>query len=517
MILNNTQANIFKVNGGLADNFANRPLANGSFYLFYSLDTQEIYYDNGAWILISAAGGAPVNIYTSDGTINGDRFINGDQNNNIYWQGFIGHYYFDLSSNYQVVFDNNQINLQKFNLSNNRSGEIILTNNIYTIGFRNTNNNQFRGLRWNDFITFFEWTLGDLNTTAINYQSNQYQFYFNGQPKTYIANTFFSYNTQNNQIKIDADESSSQLTFSSYGKGIRIINNRINIFQNNNTGQTIGLDIDFSNNLYFFGACLSGNRTNIQVADQSNRIVTQNNNNVNGLDLSFTATPIYKFGQFTGGQQTYIQIFDAQKSFSLYSNGSINGIYLDNLNESYFLGKISGGNYTQLQVLENSRTIVTSSNFQENGIKISYSNKIYSFGQITSGNLNRIIIQDNTNDFATYSGINKHGFYYINDQIYVGTESGNITRFFINDTTSLFSTSQAGITKGISLSLSTDVYNFGRISGGNGSTIKIDDNNSFPVEILGTNVTQVTSGSTAGVHLKIKINGTNYVIELKNP
>ena len=74
MILNNTQANIFKVNGGIADNFANRPAASGSFYIFYSIDTQEIFYDNGAWVLLGRGGGG-VNIYNSNGILTNNRTL----------------------------------------------------------------------------------------------------------------------------------------------------------------------------------------------------------------------------------------------------------------------------------------------------------------------------------------------------------------------------------------------------------------------------------------------------------
>lgn len=53
----NTQANIFKVNGGLADIFANRPAPTGSYYIFWSTDTGEIFYDDGTWIQFGGGGG----------------------------------------------------------------------------------------------------------------------------------------------------------------------------------------------------------------------------------------------------------------------------------------------------------------------------------------------------------------------------------------------------------------------------------------------------------------------------
>ena len=52
------------------------------------------------------------------------------------------------------------------------------------------------------------------------------------------------------------------------------------------------------------------------------------------------------------------------------------------------------------------------------------------------------------------------------------------------------------------------------------SAINIGANNLiFGANLIRLNgaLTQSTSGSTSGLHLKINVNGTNYVIELKNP
>ena len=86
MIFQNQQANILRVNGALADIFANRPASQGTYYIFYSLDTQEIFYDDvSGWIKLgSGGGGTPVNIYNSDGRLTGDRFMNGNGYNLIF-------------------------------------------------------------------------------------------------------------------------------------------------------------------------------------------------------------------------------------------------------------------------------------------------------------------------------------------------------------------------------------------------------------------------------------------------
>ena len=73
------------------------------------------------------------------------------------------------------------------------------------------------------------------------------------------------------------------------------------------------------------------------------------------------------------------------------------------------------------------------------------------------------------------------------------------------------------IAKGYRLDFANRVYEFGQINGNNLTTLKIDDAAAFPVQVSGTNVTQNTSGAASGKFLKIKVDGVDYVIELKNP
>jgi hypothetical protein len=70
---------------------------------------------------------------------------------------------------------------------------------------------------------------------------------------------------------------------------------------------------------------------------------------------------------------------------------------------------------------------------------------------------------------------------------------------------------------GLKLDFTNRVYEFGQINGSNATTLKIDDAAAFPVQVSGTNVTQNTSGTASGKFLKIKVDGVDYVIELKNP
>lgn len=70
---------------------------------------------------------------------------------------------------------------------------------------------------------------------------------------------------------------------------------------------------------------------------------------------------------------------------------------------------------------------------------------------------------------------------------------------------------------GLKLDFANTTYQLGQITGNNATTLKIDDAAAFPVQVSGTNVTQNTSGVASGKFLKIKVDGVDYVIELKNP
>ena len=74
----------------------------------------------------------------------------------------------------------------------------------------------------------------------------------------------------------------------------------------------------------------------------------------------------------------------------------------------------------------------------------------------------------------------------------------------------------AGINEGLGIDLGTKRYFIGdALTANNGTFLAIDD--ATRKISLGGTITQGTSGSVSGQHLKLYINGTLYVIELKNP
>lgn len=104
-------------------------------------------------------------------------------------------------------------------------------------------------------------------------------------------------------------------------------------------------------------------------------------------------------------------------------------------------------------------------------------------------------------------------------EIYVGDVSQNQNKLgtltnIVNNTISTFYNNN---NIGLKLDFANEVYEFGQLTGSNATKLKIDDAAAFPVQVSGTNVSQNTSGAASGKFLKIKVDGVDYVIELKNP
>ena len=70
---------------------------------------------------------------------------------------------------------------------------------------------------------------------------------------------------------------------------------------------------------------------------------------------------------------------------------------------------------------------------------------------------------------------------------------------------------------GLKLDLANKRYELGNLTGGNTTTLKIDDNATYPVQVSGTNVAANAAGAASGQFLKINVNGVDYKIALLNP
>ena len=444
----NTQANIFKVNGGLADDFANRPAATGSFYLFYSIDTAEIFYDNGNWILISASGGTPVNIYNSNGTLTSSRYLDGN--------------------NFDIEFNN-------------------------LVNFRFATN----------------------NGVTLRSSSNLLDILINSNQRFAVANNYFALTAAN----VSINSSNNELNLKVLDKGIYFDNNIIRAYQGNSPFSNInGFRLNYVNRIYQFGQLTNFNRTQFNIDDQNSIIGTNYNGSGIGFLLNFAAER-YFFGNPTGTpNKTYFEINDTSRYATVVHNGTTNGLNLSFNAKEYIFGQITGGDRTQLYVNDNSSTIQGRYLNQANGLNFDFLQKHYRIGNFNSGTNTHIFIDDFGSEFATYYNGFRAGFYALfPGNFYMGTETGNLTRFVISDPNSTFTTSKGGVNNGFVLDLVNNIFEFGRINGGNTTNIKLNDAAAFPVQINGTNVTQNTHGSNSGVHLKVKVNGVDYVIDLKNP
>lgn len=380
MILNNTQANIFKVNGGIADNFANRPAANGSFYIFYSLDTQEIFYDNGAWVLIGSGGGG-VNIYNSDGTLTGPRDVFCNQNNLRFREvslvrfddiSFSDSFVIDFAGSQEKIytrFNNNDIGLK-----------LDFANSVYEFG--ELNNGIKLYIDYNNNTT----QLGDIGIIG-------YGIYLNidsafGRFETFLGNNIVG-------LKLDFANTIYQFGQITGGNNTNLyINDTISFLGTYYNTLNQGLQFDFSQRSYSIGHYSNFNQTYLNIADTLEIIQTRNKGNNNGFNLNFS-NRTYKFGQLTANNLTSFNIEDnGGFIYCLYQNNGVGFSFQSNIN-NYQYGQISGGNLSKLIINDLTNQIYLSNANVFNGWFCDFNTKIYRFGQINGGNLTRYVIDDN--------------------------------------------------------------------------------------------------------------------------
>jgi len=305
MQLDNTQANIFKVNGGIADNIANRPIAQNTFYLFYSIDTQEIFYDNGSWILIgSAGGGGGANIYNTNGTLTGNRTLTGANNNLT----FIGTNDFTITPDGNFLL--NPVNNGDITLDNSfgAGGNILINGGLdVEIGSGGSGRLIFEGINTNIK------TLFGLNNIGLNFDFVN-EIYELGQINAGNQTT----------IKInDATQFINLQNSGAFGGGI---------------------EVNLSNNwvrLGDFFAVYGGHKIDITPTD---------------INMS------------AGGINTPAFRINSQLDFiSAYYQSNIQGVFIDYLNRIYQFGQINGSgfNNTTLTVNDNNQHFVFRANNPE--------------------------------------------------------------------------------------------------------------------------------------------------------
>jgi hypothetical protein len=469
MLVFNQQANIKNVNGAIADIFANRPAAQSTYYIFYSTDTQEIFYDNGAWVLLGSGGGGGVNIYNSDGTLTGNRILSGS-NNDLFFVNL---------NEFQTKIGNDPQGLRLSFISNNHEfGDLINQVGVYV------NGNSAR-------INIGD-TGGNISQTSLEIDAQ---------------NEIIQSINQGNNIGLKLDFANQLYTLGdpgSFAGALAFIIDNLNgvITTQSNPGVN-GLYFDLTNDYYRLGAFSNVNPTFFEVDNANQIIKTSNQGNDIGLKLDF-ATNNYYFGNLT---DNYLRVDVINGDTSIFATNGIFNVANDLTNEGSF----------QIQ------TTLIKSVFNGNdiGLKLDFANSVYQFGQITGGNTSNLIIDDSIETIYTRNQGSDIGIFFdfANTLYKLGQlTGGNETFIYINDTSELLYTANNGnISNGLYCDFAAHVYQFGRATGGNTTYITIDDAATYPLQIDGTNVLSGTSGGSSGQHLKININGTDYKIKLENP
>jgi hypothetical protein len=474
MLVFNQQANIKNVNGAIADVFANRPAPQSTFYLFYSTDTQEIFYDNGAWILLGTGGGA-TNIYNSDGTLTNNRILNGD-NNFLVFQN-LNEFFVQATNGIGSVFyiSRNFHALQLFYETGSGVQRRGLRQEFYNSTPEGLNlilgDNTQAHLRFNynqNIVGFSD----SLETNPANWIGLQLDFtnktYSLGDPFSFNNTTYLVIDDNNQTIKTgnNAGVNGIEIDFVTGNSNFGLINNANPSYINLQSGliQTIysgasqGFRLDFTIETYEFGNGAIGNQTNFVISDPNSIIRSVYQGNDIGLKLDFLATN-YFFGDFNATNNgAYLLIQDTARSIELNASNNFNNttILIDDFNQ----------------------LIKTQYQFNDIGLKIDFANTLYEFGQLTGG---------------------------------------NETRIEIFDATGLINVKKSGGVDGLQLSLNSSIYKFGNLTGTNNTYIQIEDLATYPLQINGTNISSGSAGGSSGQHLKVKINGVDYKIKLENP
>jgi hypothetical protein len=226
-----------------------------------------------------------------------------------------------------------------------------------------------------------------------------------------------------------------------------------------------------------------GSSTNIYNSDGTltgNRALTGGNSNLlfNGLNLF----------EVQNTNQIWLTTFGSNIRYKL-ENNIADGITLSGFN-------LSNSNSTIFKLSDS--LINTRYNNSEIGLKLDFANNVYQLSR----------------DIGIYIDWNT-GITDIGDKL---ANWGQGATLSVDASQSIIKTFYGtNIDKGIKLDFQSDIYEFGRLTGGNTKTFAINDAAAFGFQFSGTGITQATTGANSGQYLKVKVGGIDYVIELKNP
>ena len=537
MLVFNQQANIKNVNGAIADIFANRPAPQTTYYLFYSTDTQEIFYDNGAWILLGSGGGGGVNIYNSDGILTGNRQLDGSNNslsfvNVISFEAYNSFFTIKANNSFTDII-NNDIRLN-IDGANNVLKTTNLGNDIgLKLDFANNNYQLSDGTYYYLYIDGTNQNIQlNCNNTAFSLFADNINKYITiGQTSDQVGFTF--YNDFPNNIFV-----------SKMGDPLGLVNectfqvDSLNqIIKTTNQNNDIGLFLDFANSKYYFGDSTGGNNVYFEVDNNLKKLKSLYAGNGDGLLFDFVNS-VYRIGQLTTGNTTYLEVNDNSIISTNYQGNEV-GLKFSITTQEYFFGDFGNTtNGTSLFIEDNNSIIKSKYQNNEQGLELQFINKIYRYGHLVGGNQTQINIIDTLQTIILESSYNIPGeevrfiitggansvistqyqqndiglkLDFANKEFQFGDfgNTTNGTSLFIEDNNSIIKTKYQANDIGLKLDFANQFYDFGDIN--NLCYYRADVNNNY-IEIVAGSNAQIQMSATNGDTFI-----TNNLVEIINP
>lgn len=269
----------------------------------------------------------------------------------------------------------------------------------------------------------------------------------------------------------------------------------LNVFKTSVGGNDIGLKLDFANSAFYIGDSSINNviyynsgNGDFEVKYGSGNIFTANASNGN-----------FQIGNSSLADPILIDSDNSAKRLQTFYNSNI-GLNLEFITRKYQFGQINAGSQTFLTIEDTTQTVKTSNNGNDIGLKLDFGNDRYDLGASTSGN--------------TYIRVDN-----MNSDILLLTNQNGVSplQFLVKGSNNSIVTRYQGQVNGLNLDFPNETYQFGHLTGGNTTNLTIDDNDLYPVQVNGTNVSANTAGASSGQFLKIKVGGVDYKIALLNP
>jgi hypothetical protein len=244
---------------------------------------------------------------------------------------------------------------------------------------------------------------------------------------------------------------------------------------------------------------------------------------------------IVKFGNNVGSLFTEIDCVNNSPKIYFSDNNVFRAIHS---NKNVQLGDIVAGAISVGFFVDGTNGIVSIKNADvTNGFICDFFNDVFYLGDnAVQNNGNTFFIDDNNNTISLKNNGNTDGLSFdMANQVYdIGNLTTNLTGFRIDDGNQIITAQTASGQNGLKLDFNSSnrFYAFGDFAGLSNSTkLLLDDLNTIATlradaEIIfdtqklnfpDPNIETTSASGNSGNHLKVTVNGVDYVIELKNP